>query len=78
MHRIQMVWIPLSYEELNKAGVEDVEKRIKVSGASALLLPIHPAIDKGAEKLRGKNESVLQVVVSVHAMRIRLLVEAFA
>ena len=42
-------------EELNKAGVEDVEKRIKVSGASALLLPIHPAIDKGAEKLRGKN-----------------------
>ncbi len=42
-------------EELNKAGIEDVEKRIKVSGASALLLPIHPAIDKGAEKLRGKS-----------------------
>ena len=41
--------------ELDKAGVVDVEKRIKVSGASALLLPIHPAIDRGAEKLRGKN-----------------------
>ena len=42
-------------EELNRAGVESVEQRIKVSGASALLLPIHPAIDRGAEKLRGKN-----------------------
>ncbi len=42
-------------EELNKAGVPSVEQRIKVSGASALLLPIHPAIDRGAEKLRGKN-----------------------
>ena len=41
--------------ELDKAGVADVEKRIKVSAASALLLPIHPAIDRGAEKLRGKN-----------------------
>lgn len=42
-------------EELNKAGVENVEGRIKISGASALLLPVHPAIDKGAEKLRGKS-----------------------
>ena len=42
-------------EELNRAGVESVEQRIKVSGASALLLPIHPAIDRGAEKLRSKN-----------------------
>ena len=42
-------------EELKRAGVDDAESRIKVSGASALLLPIHPAIDKGAEKLRGKN-----------------------
>ena len=58
-------------EELNKAGVEDVEKRIKVSGASALLIKV----------LRNyvvRMLSVLQVVVSVHAMRIRLLVEAFA
>ncbi|SFS39533.1 Adenylosuccinate synthetase [Succinivibrio dextrinosolvens] len=42
-------------EELNKAGVENAEGRIKISGASALLLPVHPAIDKGAEKLRGKS-----------------------
>ncbi|MEF2913506.1 MAG: adenylosuccinate synthase, partial [Succinivibrio sp.] len=42
-------------EELNRAGVESVESRIKISGAASLLLPIHPAIDKGAEKLRGKN-----------------------
>ncbi|HAR80336.1 MAG TPA: adenylosuccinate synthase [Succinivibrionaceae bacterium] len=41
--------------ELNKAGVPNVEGRIKISAASALLLPVHPAIDKGAEKLRGKN-----------------------
>ena len=42
-------------EELNKAGVENVESRIKISGASSLLLPVHPAIDKGSEKLRGKG-----------------------
>lgn len=42
-------------QELTDAGFKDVEARIKVSGACALLLPIHPAIDRGAEKLRGKN-----------------------
>ncbi len=42
-------------EELNKAGIENVEGRIRVSGAASLLLPVHPAIDKGAEKLRGKS-----------------------
>lgn len=41
--------------ELNAAGVESVEQRIKISGAASLLLPVHPAIDKGAEKLRGAN-----------------------
>lgn len=41
--------------ELNKAGVPNVEQRIKISGASALLLPVHKAIDRGAEKKRGKN-----------------------
>lgn len=41
--------------ELDAAGFKDVEKRIKISAACALLLPIHPAIDKGAEKLRGAN-----------------------
>ena len=29
-------------EELNRAGVESVESRIKISGAASLLLPIHP------------------------------------
>lgn len=42
-------------EELKAAGVTDAEERIKVSAGCALLLPIHPAIDKGAEKKRGKN-----------------------
>lgn len=42
-------------DELEAAGFKDAHKRIRVSGACALLLPIHPAIDKGAEKLRGKN-----------------------
>ena len=41
--------------ELEAAGFKDAHKRIKISGACALLLPIHPAIDRGAEKLRGKN-----------------------
>lgn len=42
-------------DELEAAGFKDAHKRIRVSGACALLLPIHPAIDRGAEKLRGKN-----------------------
>ena len=42
-------------EELRAAGFSDVENRIKLSAACALLLPIHPAIDRGAEKLRGNN-----------------------
>jgi adenylosuccinate synthase len=42
-------------EELNRAGVENVESRLKLSAGSSLLLPVHPAIDKGAEKLRGKS-----------------------
>ncbi len=42
-------------EELKAAGVSDAEERIKVSAGCALLLPIHPAIDRGAEKKRGKN-----------------------
>ncbi len=42
-------------EELKAAGLTDAESRIKVSAGSALLLPIHPAIDRGAEKKRGKN-----------------------
>ncbi len=42
-------------EELKNAGFSDAEQRIKLSAACALLLPIHPAIDKGAESLRGKN-----------------------
>lgn len=42
-------------EELKQAGFTDAESRIKVSGACAMLLPIHPAIDRGAEKKRGKN-----------------------
>lgn len=42
-------------EDLRKAGITDAEERIKVSAGCALLLPVHPAIDKGAEKLRGKN-----------------------
>ncbi len=41
--------------ELKAAGITDAEQRIKVSAGAALLLPIHPAIDKGAEKKRGKN-----------------------
>ncbi|MBO6258074.1 MAG: adenylosuccinate synthase [Succinivibrio sp.] len=41
--------------ELNKAGVPNVEQRIKICGASALLLPVHKSIDRGAEKKRGKN-----------------------
>ncbi|MCR5537096.1 MAG: adenylosuccinate synthase [Succinivibrio sp.] len=41
--------------ELHKAGIPKVEERIKVSGASALLLPIHQAIDKAAEKKRGSK-----------------------
>ncbi len=42
-------------EELKAAGFDDAEQRIRVSGACALLLPIHRAVDKGAEKKRGKN-----------------------
>ena len=42
-------------EELKAAGITDAEQRIKVSAGCALLLPIHPAIDKGAEKKRGRN-----------------------
>lgn len=41
--------------ELTQAGLEDVESRIKISAACSLLLPVHPAIDRGAEKLRGSR-----------------------
>ena len=41
--------------ELTAAGFENVESRIKLSEGCALLLPVHPAIDRGAEKKRGKN-----------------------
>lgn len=41
--------------ELQAAGITDAESRIKISAGASLLLPIHPATDKGAEKKRGKN-----------------------
>lgn len=42
-------------EELKAAGVSDAEERITVNGSCSLLLPIHPAIDKASEKVRGKG-----------------------
>lgn len=41
--------------ELKASGITDAESRIKVSAASALLLPIHVAIDKASELKRGAN-----------------------
>lgn len=41
--------------QLEAAGIDDAEKRIKISAASSLVLPIHPAIDQASEKLRGES-----------------------
>ncbi|MCR5084136.1 MAG: adenylosuccinate synthase, partial [Succinivibrionaceae bacterium] len=42
-------------QELEDAGFRGAESRIGISEACALLLPVHPATDHGAEKLRGKR-----------------------
>lgn len=44
------------FDEINQleaAGIADAERRIRLSSSCSLLLPVHPAIDRAAERRRG-------------------------
>lgn len=46
------------FDEINQleaAGIADVERRIKLSSSCSLLLPVHPLIDRAAERRRGQG-----------------------